>query len=347
MVALFVIVSPVASQAQYDDETLSYDEFYRGLAPYGQWIEDERYGYLWSPDVETTFRPYYTNGHWVMTDFGNTWVSDYAWGWACFHYGRWLYDSYYGWLWKPGKNWGPAWVSWRQSEGYYGWAPLSPAYSSKEGVAAYSCPSDWWIFLPAQYLHSGNYYRYWYGPNGNTDMLKSTNVVTNTLNTGKVNYILGPSEKHVAAATGKPVKKYILQHSTSRTTRIHNELVSMYRPIQIPPSAVKGNKNPIPQDAMSAPWPVKGPEKLSANNGAEPPFRVSMKQGKVEKALVPGISVNPTAEPEEKKMRADNPYEWEAGRQVKQEYTPRPKPAAKQEAPKQPPSKRKRTQQSK
>ena len=114
---------PTQAIAQYDDAYISYNDFFQNLAPYGQWIEDPKMGYVWSPEVEGNFRPYYTNGHWAMTDYGNTWVSDYAWGWACFHYGRWTFDSYYGWLWVPGSDWGPAWVAWRKGEGFWWIAP--------------------------------------------------------------------------------------------------------------------------------------------------------------------------------------------------------------------------------
>ena len=32
-----------------------------------------------------------------------------------------------GWIWYPGTRWAPAWVDWRCSDRYYGWAPLPPA----------------------------------------------------------------------------------------------------------------------------------------------------------------------------------------------------------------------------
>jgi hypothetical protein len=32
----------------------------------------------------------------------------------------------YGWCWRPGRVWGPGWVSWRAGGGYVGWAPLPP-----------------------------------------------------------------------------------------------------------------------------------------------------------------------------------------------------------------------------
>jgi len=116
---LLVTMAPAKSKAQ----DISSQDFYDELAPYGTWVSDPRYGDVWVPDAEEGFRPYATRGHWVLTEYGNTWVSDYPWGWATFHYGRWHYDDYYGWEWIPGYEWAPAWVSWRQGGGYYGWAP--------------------------------------------------------------------------------------------------------------------------------------------------------------------------------------------------------------------------------
>src|SRR4051794_756129 len=73
------------------DPEASYQNFYDDLSPYGQWVEDPNCGYVWLPDVTPDFKPYATNGHWVYTEDGWTWASDYAWGWAAFHYGRWFF----------------------------------------------------------------------------------------------------------------------------------------------------------------------------------------------------------------------------------------------------------------
>ena len=32
----------------------------------------------------------------------------------------------FGWVGVPGNEWAPAWVSWRKSDDYVGWAPLPP-----------------------------------------------------------------------------------------------------------------------------------------------------------------------------------------------------------------------------
>ena len=99
--------------------------FYDGLAPYGDWVEMPDYGWSWAPRVEGDWRPY-TRGQWLMTDDGWFWDSDEPFGWATYHYGRWLNDPEYGWVWIPGTEWAPAWVSWRHGNGYTGWAPLPP-----------------------------------------------------------------------------------------------------------------------------------------------------------------------------------------------------------------------------
>jgi len=115
----------------YDDgyDAQAYTQFQDELAPYGDWIDDGTYGRVWVPTtaiVGDDFTPYYSGGHWLLTEYGWTWISDWSWGWAPFHYGRWIIVSGYGWCWVPGTMWGPAWVAWRSGGGYVGWAALPP-----------------------------------------------------------------------------------------------------------------------------------------------------------------------------------------------------------------------------
>jgi hypothetical protein len=110
--------------------------FQAQLAPYGAWMDVPGYGPCWRPTVAATdpyWRPYCDQGHWVYTADGWFWQSDYPWGDIAFHYGRWYRDSL-GWMWVPGYDWAPAWVCWRQADGYCGWAPLPPGAIFKAGV---------------------------------------------------------------------------------------------------------------------------------------------------------------------------------------------------------------------
>jgi hypothetical protein len=101
-------------------------DFHAPLSAHGAWIEVGNHGRCWRPaQVAVEWRPY-CHGHWVWTDCGWYWVSDEPWAWACYHYGAWVYDSRHGWLWVPGIEWAPAWVTWRVGGGYCGWAPLAP-----------------------------------------------------------------------------------------------------------------------------------------------------------------------------------------------------------------------------
>ncbi|HZR19586.1 MAG TPA: DUF6600 domain-containing protein, partial [Verrucomicrobiae bacterium] len=71
--------------------------------------------------------------------------SDEPWGWACFHYGQWVYDPSYGWVWLPGTEWAPAWVVWRQAPDYIGWAPCGPG-----GVAVADTS---FVFVDVHHFH--------------------------------------------------------------------------------------------------------------------------------------------------------------------------------------------------
>jgi hypothetical protein len=114
------------TSAPPDEVTVNY--FYNTLTPYGSWVTVDGYGLCWRPTVvvyNSSWRPYCDRGHWVYTDCGWYWDSDYAWG-ITFHYGRWFNSPRYGWCWWPDTVWGPSWVTWRSSTEYCGWAPLPP-----------------------------------------------------------------------------------------------------------------------------------------------------------------------------------------------------------------------------
>jgi hypothetical protein len=72
------------------------------LDQYGTWREVPTYGSVWIPQsVEPDWAPY-TDGIWLSDPYyGWTWVDRAPWGWAPFHYGRWVFINGY-WAWCPG-----------------------------------------------------------------------------------------------------------------------------------------------------------------------------------------------------------------------------------------------------
>ncbi|MFO0677143.1 MAG: DUF6600 domain-containing protein [Polyangiaceae bacterium] len=147
-----------------DTDPSALTEFHDVLAPYGQWTEDATYGTVWYPSssiVGSDFTPYVTAGHWTYAD-DYTWVSDYGWGWAPFHYGRWVYVAGHGWAWIPGRRYAGAWVTWRvgydPAFGYVGWAPLAPTWYWRNGFAygIYNVPPVAYSFCPTHAVFDRN-----------------------------------------------------------------------------------------------------------------------------------------------------------------------------------------------
>src|SRR3954468_13074702 len=132
--AVLALLFPALQNAEARTD-VSIDFFYDNLSDGGSWIEVGDYGYCWQPTVavsNTSWRPY-SDGYWAYTDLGWTWISYEDFGWATYHYGRWIRLRGRGWVWVPGREWGPAWVSWRTGGDYVGWAPL-PARTVDEYV---------------------------------------------------------------------------------------------------------------------------------------------------------------------------------------------------------------------
>ena len=173
---------------------VNYQTFYDALSPYGVWTQDQYYGYVWIPNVGPDFQPYQTYGHWVYTGYGWTWVSDYQWGWATFHYGRWRHSDENGWVWIPGYTWGPAWVAWRSSGSFYGWAPLGPPapYQRYQGgggdrisiglsFSYNDAPeASQWCFVPANQVASPQINNYYIDRSRNTNIYNNTTIINNT-----------------------------------------------------------------------------------------------------------------------------------------------------------------------
>jgi len=117
--------APESAPAPAGEPVANFESFQQQLSPYGTWVNVPGYGECWQPyGLPNGWRPYYDNGYWVYTDAGMYWQSNYPWGAIPFHYGRWMYVEGNGWIWAPAYEYAPAWVFWRHSDGYLGWAPL-------------------------------------------------------------------------------------------------------------------------------------------------------------------------------------------------------------------------------
>lgn len=131
---------------------------YQDLDTYGDWQPAADYGSVWYPrGVADDWAPY-RFGRWAWVDpWGWTWIDQAPWGFAPFHYGRWV-QIRSRWAWVPGRPVGrpvyaPALVGWIGNPGWsvgfsfgsapaVGWFPLAPRE----------------VYVPG-YRHSPNYVR--------------------------------------------------------------------------------------------------------------------------------------------------------------------------------------------
>ena len=100
----------VEARDHYDDnsQTVRYVSRevigYENLDSYGSWEQDATYGPVWIPQTVVVGWAPYRDGHWTwIAPWGWTWVDNAPWGFAPFHYGRWVFGPH-GWCWVPGPR---------------------------------------------------------------------------------------------------------------------------------------------------------------------------------------------------------------------------------------------------
>jgi hypothetical protein len=118
---------------------------YEDLDANGQWASDPDVGPVWYPTtyVRADWAPY-RYGRWAyVAPWGYTWIDDAPWGFAPFHYGRWLQVGN-RWGWVPGAYvarpaYAPALV------GFYGGSGFNASFSVGAGPAV-----GWYPLAPWQ-----------------------------------------------------------------------------------------------------------------------------------------------------------------------------------------------------
>ena len=260
---------PCKTSAQ--EGSVSYQRFYDDLSPYGAWVEYPNYGYVWIPNAISGFSPYATGGHWVLTDEGWTWDSDYPWGWAAFHYGRWDYDNAYGWFWIPDNVWGPAWVSWRRSPGYYGWAPLRPGISVSIAVGNdYHESNERWVFVRDRDFMRPDLRGRYINRNRNVTIINNSTMIVNTQRdeARHATYISGPERSEVQKVTHATVVPVAIHETAQPGEHLTRGEIGMYRP-QVQRNGA-GGQAPVPSKVMKLNEVRPSSGNVAANHQEQP-----------------------------------------------------------------------------
>ncbi|MBL0175800.1 MAG: hypothetical protein IPP94_11125 [Ignavibacteria bacterium] len=234
LLAIIVSAFLFPKQAAGQHLSVSFQMFYDELSPYGQWVDYPGSGYVWIPDAEEDFTPYSSQGHWVFTEYGWTWVSDYRWGWAPFHYGRWNHDERYGWIWFPDDEWGPSWVTWRRANGYYGWAPMGHGISINLSFGGrYDHDNDHWMFVRDRDFGRSDMHRYYINRNEHERIGRNSTVINQTYidNSRHTTYIAGPRREDVQRSSGRTVPRYRVQDNDRPGQELQKDRLRIYRPL--------------------------------------------------------------------------------------------------------------------
>ena len=136
---------------------IDIDTFYDELSPYGGWVCTRALAMSGCPRTSRRAAPLRRR---PLNLYRRVWLVlglERALCLGGIHYGRWGYDEDYGWFWVPGDTWAPAWVQWRYSDDYVGWAPVGPgprgyAYGVPEN---YEPPiAESWVLVQPRYMAS-------------------------------------------------------------------------------------------------------------------------------------------------------------------------------------------------
>src|SRR5882724_6137051 len=243
--------------------TSGYSTFYTKLEPHGAWLETADYGYVWQPreaESSRSWRPY-TNGRWAYTDAGWTWISEEPFGWATYHYGRWTRLRGIGWVWVPGQQWAPAWVSWRKSNDYVGWAPLPPEarFDQRTGIHNwsdnyYEIGPDQYCFVATREFGAQRAESTILPPERNVAIVNQTTNVTNITykNTTIVNE--GPNYDEVRAKSREPMQRFRLERNASVDVNV-----------EAPRPLVQGETVIVTAPVISAPQASERPRAVKQN----------------------------------------------------------------------------------
>ncbi len=176
-------------------------------------------------------------------------------------YGRWTRLRGIGWVWVPGQQWAPAWVSWRKSNDYVGWAPLPPEarFDQRTGIHNwsdnyYEIGPDQYCFVATREFGAQRAESTILPPERNVAIVNQTTNVTNITykNTTIVNE--GPNYDEVRAQSREPMQRFRLERNASVDVNV-----------EAPRPLVQGETVIVTAPVISAPQASERPRAVKQN----------------------------------------------------------------------------------
>ena len=188
---------------------------YEDLDTYGTWRMVPTYGWVWYPyptAITAGWAPY-RDGHWAWVEpWGWTWVDNAAWGFAPYHYGRWVFWGG-AWAWCPGPVsyarpvYAPALVGW------VGGPRFGVGLSFGAGLGVGWFPLGWGEpFIPAYHVGVG----YFRAVNVSNTRITNVTVINNIyVNRTQVTNITYVNRNVGGAVTATSTTSFAAGHSVA------------------------------------------------------------------------------------------------------------------------------------
>jgi hypothetical protein len=118
-----------------------------------------------------------------------------------------MYDDLYGWLWVPGYEWSPAWVTWGMFDDFYAWAPLMPGVNVGIAFSTWVPTPFYWNIVGANHIYDRDLYRSAIDRDHIPDYVKRISIINNFGNTSLHNhfYSRGPAINDVERYTRRTI----------------------------------------------------------------------------------------------------------------------------------------------
>jgi hypothetical protein len=317
-------------EASYDDEPI-YDDAddtyvdFEELEYWGQWLELSPYGTVWRHTVVMDWQPC-TNGQWMWTNLGWTWVSYEPFGWATYHYGWWVWDFAWGWVWIPDYEWHPARVDWIIYDDYIAWAPLPPPDGFIGDPWTWS-DCDCWHVVPIDHFTDDNVGRHVIRYKDRRAIRERSSIIyhepdVTLVQTGTNRTIVPIKIELVRASKDARVEKIRLPREQARAVARHQQATEKaIRPVERrtqPPALQESTRdNPPPEPPARMEQPKKEPA---------PPTRVERPAKEKEKPK----KEEPRKREPEKKPQKEKPRKEEPKKEEPKKDEPeKEKPATK------------------
>lgn len=239
---------------------------YEDLDEYGEWLHEPAYGPVWRPLYTAVDWAPYRYGQWSwIAPWGWTWVDDARWGFAPFHYGRWVLVSQ-RWCWVPGPRhrralYAPALVGWIGS----------PSLHLAVGLGAGAGGGVGWYPLAPHEI-----YRPWY--RHTPRHLRQVNIVNTFIEPLRLNYLPvrhRAADQHRYARRSEAVtviarSRFSGQSIGAQRLAVHDRELRRWRPNSPAPAYLAGPKQPGAVSRLRQAAPRPAVPLRSASHGSVP-----------------------------------------------------------------------------